>query len=105
MDLFYLPKLEETRRYCFVAVDRATRLVYVSALEHKEAACAEAFFKECLCFFAFGIQKISWHRRQPDLFIKGPTSLLRYRNLFTMNCPAASCGVSELTRGFSLKHR
>ena len=58
MDLFYLPKLQETRRYCFVAVDRATRLVYLSAFEHKDAACAEAFLKECLCFFPFGIQKI-----------------------------------------------
>jgi transposase InsO family protein len=58
IDLFYLPKLEETRRYCFVAVDRATRLVYLSVFAHKDAASAEAFLKECLEFFPFQIEKI-----------------------------------------------
>lgn len=57
IDLFYLPKLEGTRRYCFVAVDRATRLVYLSVYEHKDAACAAAFLRECLAFFPFTIQK------------------------------------------------
>ncbi len=50
MDLFYLPKLEETRRYCFVAIDRATRLVYLSVFGHKDAACAEAFLKSAWRF-------------------------------------------------------
>ncbi len=58
IDLFYLPKLEETRRYCFVSVDRATRLVYLSVFEHKDAASAEAFLKECLEFYAFRVEKI-----------------------------------------------
>jgi transposase InsO family protein len=58
MDCFYLPKLEETRRYCFVAIDRATRLSYLAVYENKDAAAAVDFLKKCLAFFPFRVTKL-----------------------------------------------
>jgi transposase InsO family protein len=58
IDLFYLPKLDGTARYCFVAVDRATRLVFLGVYEHKNAESATDFLKKCLTFFPFKITKI-----------------------------------------------
>jgi transposase InsO family protein len=58
MDCFYLPQLDGTRRYCFVAIDRATRLSYLAVYENKDAASAADFFKRCLVFFPFRISKL-----------------------------------------------
>lgn len=58
VDCFYLPKLEGVRRYCFVAVDRATRLVYLWAYEHKDKEAAADFLGRCLAFFPFRIEKV-----------------------------------------------
>ena len=58
IDCFYLPKLEGVRRYCFVAIDRATRLVYLGVYEHKDKEAASDFLKQCLAFFPFRIEKI-----------------------------------------------
>ena len=58
IDLFYLPKLDGVARYCFVAVDRATRLVFLEVYEHKDAASATHFLKKCLDFFPFRITRI-----------------------------------------------
>ena len=58
IDLFYLPQLQGSRHYCFVAIERATRLAYLAVFDHKDAAWAEAFLKECLDFFPFKIEKI-----------------------------------------------
>lgn len=58
IDLFYLPKLEGTARYCFLAVDRATRLVFLEVYEHKDAASATDFLQKCLAFFPFRIEKL-----------------------------------------------
>ena len=45
MDIKYLPQMadETTRRYLFVAIDRATRWVYVAVKKDKTAASAKAF--------------------------------------------------------------
>ncbi len=58
IDLFYLPTLEGTKRYCFLAVDRATRRVFVAVYEHKDAASAADFLANCLAFFPFRIEKV-----------------------------------------------
>jgi transposase InsO family protein len=58
MDCFYLPKLEQTRRYCFVAIDRATRLAFLAVYENKDAQAATDFLKKCLAFFPFRVTKL-----------------------------------------------
>ena len=58
IDCFYLPKLEGKKRYCFVAIDRATRLSFLWVYEHKDKQAATAFLKQCLAFFPFQVSKI-----------------------------------------------
>ena len=65
IDCFYLPKLDGKKHYCFVAIDRATRLVFLHVYQakDKEAATADkeaatAFLKGCLEFFPFQVEKI-----------------------------------------------
>jgi hypothetical protein len=45
IDLKYLPQMqdESSRRYLFVAIDRATRWVFVQIKKNKTAASAKAF--------------------------------------------------------------
>ncbi|MBD3817182.1 MAG: IS481 family transposase, partial [Halothiobacillus sp.] len=47
IDVKYLPQMadEPRRRYLFVAIDRATRWVYVALKSHKNAAAARSFLK------------------------------------------------------------
>lgn len=58
MDCFYLPKLEGKKRYCFVAIDRATRLSFLWVYEHKDKQAATDFLRRCLSFFPFQISKV-----------------------------------------------
>ena len=58
IDCFYLPKLAGQKRYCFVAIDRATRLAYLAVYEHKDKRAATDFLKRCLDFFPFQVTKI-----------------------------------------------
>jgi len=58
IDFFHLPKLDNVKRYCFVAVDRATRLVYLAAYEQKSKETATEFLRKCLDFYPFRIEKI-----------------------------------------------
>jgi len=58
IDCFYLPKLEGQKYYCFVAIDRATRLVYLYVYENKNKECATDFLNRCLEFFPFKVEKI-----------------------------------------------
>ena len=47
VDIKYLPQMpdETQRRYLFVAIDRATRWVFIQIRSHKTASCAQAFLK------------------------------------------------------------
>lgn len=47
VDIKYLPQMpdEDHRRYLFVAIDRATRWVFIQVKSHKTAAAAQAFLK------------------------------------------------------------
>lgn len=58
LDCFYLPKLDGQKYYCFVAIDRATRLVFLSVYEDKTKEAARDFLEKCLAFFPFRIEKI-----------------------------------------------
>lgn len=58
VDCFYLPKLENQKHYCFVAIDRATRLVFLWVYEHKNKEAATDFLARCLKFYPFNIQKL-----------------------------------------------
>ena len=58
IDCFYLPKLGGKKRYCFVAIDRATRLSFLFVYENKDKKAATHFLKQCLSFFPFQVSKI-----------------------------------------------
>lgn len=58
IDCFYLPKIDGSRKYCFVAVDRATRAVYLYVYDKPDKQSAVNFLGRCLSFFPFRIKKI-----------------------------------------------
>lgn len=58
IDVTYMPKLEGIKYYLFVAIDRATRLMYYKVYENKTADNAVAFLAECKEFFPFYISHI-----------------------------------------------
>ena len=58
MDVTYMPKLEGTRYYLFVAIDRATRVMYYKLYKNKTSENAVAFIDECKEFFPFYITHI-----------------------------------------------
>lgn len=49
MDVKYLPQMQDEakRRYLFVAIDRATRWVFVAIKKDKSAASAARFLRPC----------------------------------------------------------
>jgi len=51
IDVTYLPKIDDIKYYLFVAIDRATRLMYYEVYAAKSAANAEDFMRKCLNFF------------------------------------------------------
>jgi transposase-like protein len=58
MDVTYLPKLDGIKLYLFVAIDRATRLLFYKVYEHRDAESAKDFLNECEKFFPFKIEKM-----------------------------------------------
>ncbi len=58
IDVTYLPKFDKQKYYLFVAIDRATRLLYYKVYENKTAANAVSFLKECKEFFPFYLTHI-----------------------------------------------
>ena len=60
IDVFYLPKIGEKgkkkRYYCFLAIDRATRMLLLEIYPHKGAREAGDFLMKCLQFFPFQIR-------------------------------------------------
>jgi len=58
IDCFYLPILEGKKRYAFVSIDRATRLVFVGIYERKDKEAAAHFLKCCLAFYPFCVRTI-----------------------------------------------
>jgi transposase-like protein len=58
IDVTYLPKFEKQKYYLFVAIDRATRLLYYKVYENKSSDNAAEFLKECKEYFPFYITHI-----------------------------------------------
>ncbi|AFM02517.1 integrase family protein [Bernardetia litoralis DSM 6794] len=58
IDVTYLPKLEGKAAYLFVAIDRATRLLFYKIYDQKTAENTELFMDECIEFFPFQISHI-----------------------------------------------
>ena len=54
-----LPRVADAkRRYCFVAVDRATRLMHCCVYNDKSVASSTDFLRQCLSRFPFAINKL-----------------------------------------------
>jgi transposase-like protein len=58
IDVTYLPSLNGQKNYLFVAIDRATRLMYFLIYSQKTAENAEDFMQKCLLFFPFVITHV-----------------------------------------------
>lgn len=58
IDCFRLPQLGGKKRYCFVAVDRCTRLAYLHVYDQRSAASAVDFLARCQAFFPFRIETV-----------------------------------------------
>jgi transposase-like protein len=57
-DVTYLPMFNGRRSYLFVAIDRATRLMFYAIYDDKSAVSTDDFFDRCLDFFPFTITHI-----------------------------------------------
>ncbi|VVM26857.1 Mobile element protein [uncultured Gammaproteobacteria bacterium] len=51
IDVTYLPKLAGKKQYLFVAIDRATRVLYFEIYENKTAINAVEFLNNCKDFY------------------------------------------------------
>jgi len=58
VDVTYLPKFNGIKCYLFVAIDRATRLMYYKVYEAKTSENTEAFMLECIDFFPFKLTHV-----------------------------------------------
>jgi transposase-like protein len=58
IDVTYLPKLDGIKYYLFVAIDRATRLMYFKVYENKTGSNAVDFLDECKSYFPFYISHV-----------------------------------------------
>ncbi|HUV04419.1 MAG TPA: integrase core domain-containing protein [Armatimonadota bacterium] len=58
IDFFFLPRVDARKRYCFVAVDRATRLVYLRVYERQTKHVTADFLARCLRFYPFRIRTV-----------------------------------------------
>jgi len=57
IDVTYLPKFNKENNYLFVAIDRATRLLFYKVYKEKTADNATDFMEHCVSFFPFIIEK------------------------------------------------
>jgi transposase-like protein len=58
IDVTYLPKFDGKATYLFVAIDRATRILFYQVYDNKEAASTDDFFDKCVAYFSFKITHI-----------------------------------------------
>jgi transposase-like protein len=58
IDVTYLPKINGTKYYLFVAIDRATRTLYYKVYDAKTSENTKDFMLECLDFFPFEITHV-----------------------------------------------
>lgn len=58
LDAFALPRLEGQRRYLFVAIDRATRLMTMQVAPARDTPSALAFLAHCHRFYPFRLYRV-----------------------------------------------
>lgn len=58
VDITYWPKLNGKKWYIFVAIDRATRLIYLEIHDNKRADTASIFLEKAIDFFPFNTTKV-----------------------------------------------
>ena len=58
IDVTYLPKLNGIKYYLYVAIDRATRLMYFKVYKNKTGSNAVDFLEECQSYFPFYISHV-----------------------------------------------
>ena len=58
IDITYWPKFNWIKYYIFVAIDRATRLIYLEIHDNKRADTSAKFLEKALKFFPFKIEKV-----------------------------------------------
>lgn len=58
IDCFYLPKINGIRWYCYLAVDRATRLLFLRVYPRKNKEAAADFLVQALGYYPFKIHTI-----------------------------------------------
>lgn len=58
IDIFHLPKIDKTRRYVYIAIDRATRLMILRTYDKANKETSVDFLKHCQNFYPFKIYKI-----------------------------------------------
>lgn len=58
IDVTYLPKFDGSKYYLYVAIDRATRLMYYKVYKNKTAQSATDFLALCKSFFPFYISHV-----------------------------------------------
>ena len=66
IDVTYLPKLAGKRQYLFVAIDRATRMLYFEIYNNKTAAISKSVQGRLMRLLKY------WYNLKPDLFIREP---------------------------------
>ena len=57
-DVTYMPKFNKVGSYLYVAIDRATRVMYYKIYDNKTAENTDLFFDQCIAFFPFTITHI-----------------------------------------------
>ena len=58
IDIKYLPKIDGIRHYLFVAIDRATRIVFSKIYSDKSKQSANKFLNQVISYFPFAIKRI-----------------------------------------------
>ncbi len=58
MDVTYLPRIDGGKYYLYVAIDRATRVMYYKVYNNRRADSSTDFLHECIDFFPFTITHI-----------------------------------------------
>lgn len=58
IDISYWPVIDGKKQYIYVAIDRATRLIYIEVHDDKKASTASTFLQAVIKFFPFKITKI-----------------------------------------------
>ena len=53
-----MPKIDKQKRYLYVAIDRATRLVYAKIEYNKTQKISAKFLEEAIKYYPFKIEKI-----------------------------------------------